>query len=88
MHDLKSGPGRKQPADHGEQVVVCPPSQERIEHYARQVCRQLSQRMGTDFCEAEVQRGFAGFVKIVVRIRARQLGATYEEEKQSEARAA
>ncbi len=64
--------------------MFCPPTDEQIEQYAREVCEHLSQKHSVDYCQTDILRGFTEFVKIAVRIRAKQLGATYDKENNEE----
>jgi len=80
MHELKRTAGRTKRGKHHRKVVVCPPTEQQIEQYARAVCQQLSQKHHPAYGAPEVVRGFTDFVKLAVRIRARQLGATYDEQ--------
>lgn len=77
----------RQPGTNDRKVVVCPPTPQRIEQYTRAVCRALSENHGQEYCNPDVVAGFTAFVKLVVRIRARQLGAT-DDEKGAEQQAA
>jgi hypothetical protein len=49
------------------------PDQEAIDQYARFVCEQVAERRGSAFCEPEVIRGLAEFMKIAGTIQAKYL---------------
>lgn len=54
-------------------VIYCAPSSESVDAYAREVCEKLAQQIDPSYADYEVVSGLAGFLKLLSRIRAKQL---------------
>lgn len=72
MPDLEEPVQKKR---NGSKVIVCSPPDAQVEAYAQKVCQRLSKGK----TELDIVDGFTQFMKLVVKIRAKQLGGHHEE---------
>ena len=75
MNDPKQPPSisKCDPKQKSPGVIVHPPDDLIVERYGRTVCKKLAQEHDPDYSTPDVVQGFTAFMKIVVRVKARQL---------------
>jgi hypothetical protein len=64
-------------------VEYVPPAPGRIDQYVQAVCRELTQKNGTNYCDTDFVRGLTTFMKVVASIQTRYLnrGVSYVQSK-------
>jgi hypothetical protein len=56
------------PPQAARPVEYVPPAPEEIDQYIQSVCKELTQKKGTNHCDTDFIRGLTTFMQVIVRI--------------------
>lgn len=57
----------------GRPVEYVPPAPKQVDEYVQAVCKELTSKNGTNYCDTDFVRGLATFMKVVLSIQTRYL---------------